>query len=220
MGGRVVAERYEEMKKGQAERLFPMLEAVLGEVGAVWEELDAIGVGTGPGNFTGIRIAVSAARGLSLSLDVPAVGVSGFEALLGAHLLAETGPFLVSLPSSRRGADVMVQRISNGVLVGAPVEGAIWCETEGEPVNPGKLDRLHTVIGHEANALNFGLQNDEAPADPRDFKDSAVTSIAVRIAEVAALRFTEGKPIARPSPLYIRPPDAAPPSDPPPVILS
>ncbi|MEO1027236.1 MAG: tRNA (adenosine(37)-N6)-threonylcarbamoyltransferase complex dimerization subunit type 1 TsaB, partial [Pseudomonadota bacterium] len=103
MGGRIVAERYEEMKKGQAERLFPMLEAVLGEVGAVWEELDAIGVGTGPGNFTGIRIAVSAARGLSLSLDVPAVGVSGFEALLGAHLLAETGPFLVSLPSSRRG---------------------------------------------------------------------------------------------------------------------
>ncbi len=62
MGGRTVASRHEEMKRGQAERLFPMLEEVLREGGVVWGELDAIGVGVGPGNFTGIRIAVSAAR--------------------------------------------------------------------------------------------------------------------------------------------------------------
>ena len=69
------------MAKGQAERLFPLLEEVLTEAGKTWSDLNAIGVGTGPGNFTGIRISVSAARGLALSLGIPAIGVSGFEAL-------------------------------------------------------------------------------------------------------------------------------------------
>ncbi|KIC38041.1 tRNA (adenosine(37)-N6)-threonylcarbamoyltransferase complex dimerization subunit type 1 TsaB [Leisingera sp. ANG-M7] len=79
-GDAVLASRLEEMSRGQAERLMPLLEEVLAEGGATWADLDAIGVGIGPGNFTGIRIAVSAARGLALGLEVPAVGVDGFEA--------------------------------------------------------------------------------------------------------------------------------------------
>ncbi len=79
-GDAVLASRLEEMSRGQAERLMPLLEEVLAEGGATWADLDAIGVGIGPGNFTGIRIAVSAARGLALGLEIPAVGVDGFEA--------------------------------------------------------------------------------------------------------------------------------------------
>ncbi|MBY6067606.1 tRNA (adenosine(37)-N6)-threonylcarbamoyltransferase complex dimerization subunit type 1 TsaB [Leisingera aquaemixtae] len=79
-GDAVLASRLEEMSRGQAERLVPLLEEVLAEGGAAWAGLDAIGVGIGPGNFTGIRIAVSAARGLALGLEVPVVGVDGFEA--------------------------------------------------------------------------------------------------------------------------------------------
>ena len=79
-GGKVLSSRLEEMTRGQAERLMILLEEVLVEGGAAWQDLDAIGVGVGPGNFTGIRIAVSAARGLALGLEVPAVGVDGFEA--------------------------------------------------------------------------------------------------------------------------------------------
>ncbi|MFW8595668.1 tRNA (adenosine(37)-N6)-threonylcarbamoyltransferase complex dimerization subunit type 1 TsaB [Cribrihabitans neustonicus] len=79
-GNDVLAARLEEMTRGQAERLMSLLEEVLAEGGASWQDLDAIGVGIGPGNFTGIRIAVSAARGLALGLEIPAVGVDGFEA--------------------------------------------------------------------------------------------------------------------------------------------
>lgn len=79
-GDRVLASRREEMSKGQAERLFPMLEDILSEAGHGWRDLDVIGVGTGPGNFTGIRVAVAAARGLALSLGIPAIGVSAPEA--------------------------------------------------------------------------------------------------------------------------------------------
>lgn len=58
---------------------------VMAQAHVALDELDAIGVGTGPGNFTGIRIAVSAARGLALGLGIPAIGVNSFDALaLGA----------------------------------------------------------------------------------------------------------------------------------------
>ncbi|MBO9474097.1 tRNA (adenosine(37)-N6)-threonylcarbamoyltransferase complex dimerization subunit type 1 TsaB [Shimia sp. R10_1] len=78
---RIIGFKVEEMKRGQAERLMPMLEEVLKEARKSWQDLDAVGVGVGPGNFTGIRISVSAARGLALGLGIPAVGVNSFDAI-------------------------------------------------------------------------------------------------------------------------------------------
>lgn len=79
-GGALLAHRHEEMARGQAEALMPLLEDVLARAGLHWRDLDTIGVGVGPGNFTGIRIAVAAARGLALSLGIPAIGVGACEA--------------------------------------------------------------------------------------------------------------------------------------------
>ncbi len=94
-GDLVLAARVEEMRKGQAERLMPLLEEVLAEAGVAWSDLEAIGVGTGPGNFTGTRIAVAAARGLALALGVPAEGVTTAEAL------ADGRDVVVCLPAPR-----------------------------------------------------------------------------------------------------------------------
>ncbi|MFV0292207.1 MAG: tRNA (adenosine(37)-N6)-threonylcarbamoyltransferase complex dimerization subunit type 1 TsaB [Paracoccus sp. (in: a-proteobacteria)] len=80
-GDRLIASRHEDMERGQAERLFPLLDEILSEATIGWQDLTLIGVGIGPGNFTGIRIAVAAARGLSLSLGIPAIGVGATEAL-------------------------------------------------------------------------------------------------------------------------------------------
>ena len=93
-GDQLLAERFEERARGQAERLIPMLEEILAEAGHRWSDLEALGVGVGPGNFTGIRIAVSAARGLALGLGVPAVGVSGFDA-------RKTADQLTAIPAPR-----------------------------------------------------------------------------------------------------------------------
>ena len=75
-----IVQRVDEMARGQAEHLMPMLEEMLSHSDLTWRDLDAIGVGIGPGNFTGIRISVSAARGLALGLGKPAIGVSTLEA--------------------------------------------------------------------------------------------------------------------------------------------
>ena len=54
LGERVPALHDEPMERGQAERLLPMLEALLATAGVGWGDLDGIAVCTGPGNFTGI----------------------------------------------------------------------------------------------------------------------------------------------------------------------
>ncbi len=79
-GGEIRVAEIEPMARGQAERLMPLLQEVLARAGCTWGDLDALAVGVGPGNFTGIRIAVAAARGLALGLGKPAIGVSTLEA--------------------------------------------------------------------------------------------------------------------------------------------
>lgn len=96
-GATVLASAQEPMAKGQAERLLALVEEMLHDLGLRMEQLDAIGVGIGPGNFTGIRIAVSAARGLALALDIPAVGVNAFDALR----YGTNGPCLCTVDARR-----------------------------------------------------------------------------------------------------------------------
>ncbi len=134
LSGERVITRVEAMAKGQAERLVPMLDEVLAEAGVTWADLAAIAVGTGPGNFTGIRIAVALARGLALGLGVPAVGVTGFEAV--AQALDLQPPFVVAIAAPRGQAYLMQSglmqsgeaRIVDSVPLGAHLLGDVAVE--------------------------------------------------------------------------------------------
>jgi tRNA threonylcarbamoyladenosine biosynthesis protein TsaB len=106
--GRIVADAFEAMEKGQAERLMPLLEQVLIAADAKWADLTQIAVGIGPGNFTGVRIAVAAARGLALGLGIPAIGVTRLEAL--AYGL----PRPVTVVEDARRGEVYVQTFDGG----------------------------------------------------------------------------------------------------------
>jgi tRNA threonylcarbamoyl adenosine modification protein YeaZ len=182
-GGRVL-NRLEPMEKGQAERLMPLLEDLLQAAGLGWSDLTRLAVGTGPGNFTGVRISVAAARGLALGLGIPALGITRLEAL------AFGLPRPITVVEDARRGEVYVQ--------------AFGAETSEALLLDGS-DLAHVL---ETSHLTGSAAGPAAlpPAMP----------LAEAMARLAAAR---DLPQPRPAPFYLRGADAAPPSDPPPVIL-
>ena len=77
-GNTILAEKSEEAPKKHAERLMYLIEDALKSAKHDLSHVSSIGVGIGPGNFTGVRVSVATARGLSLALSVPAFGVTTF----------------------------------------------------------------------------------------------------------------------------------------------
>ena len=70
-----------DIAKGHAEVIFPAIAALLERNGIEYPALGRIATTTGPGSFTGLRIGISAARGLGLALDVPVLGIPSLLAL-------------------------------------------------------------------------------------------------------------------------------------------
>jgi tRNA threonylcarbamoyl adenosine modification protein YeaZ/ribosomal-protein-alanine acetyltransferase len=77
----ILAQRFERMERGQAERIAPMVRDVMAEAGVAPSSLDRIGVTLGPGTFTGIRIGLACAKGFGLALNKPVVGVDTLRAI-------------------------------------------------------------------------------------------------------------------------------------------
>lgn len=212
------------MARGQAERLVPLLEALLAQAGLGWSDLAVIGVGTGPGNFTGVRVAVACARGLALGLGVPAVGVDGFTAL--GH--GQAPPLLVSLPGPR--GQVWLRAFSAGPeMARGPADGpsaGIRCaatfDAAGHSPAPGgdawcgAPDDLPSALIGSGLAVTGAEGRNLAALTGGPLRERAMPQ-AVAIARIALLRRTQ--PVARPAPVYLRAADAAPPADPPPVLL-
>jgi len=81
LDGDLIAERHEEIGRGHAERLMPMVADLLGH-----HIPTQILVGVGPGSFTGLRVAIAAAHGMAIGWSVP---LCGFDSLA---LVAATAP--------------------------------------------------------------------------------------------------------------------------------
>ena len=193
-GPAVTSALYEDMVKGQAERLMPMIEEVMADAKMDYSALTRIGVGVGPGNFTGIRIAVSAARGLATALGIPAIGVNLFDALaFGSDL-----PILASLRAPRDQFYIREQH-ADGT---SPIAQLALADI------PAPQHSNCICIGADSAqiAAHLGLTNAPAAFAP-----------ASAIARIAAMSPDPGD--QRPSLLYLRPADAAPPRDPAPMIL-
>jgi tRNA threonylcarbamoyladenosine biosynthesis protein TsaB len=90
-------------RPGHATRLLPMADALLGEAGLRWRDVERIAVGVGPGTFTGLRVGVATARGLAQSLGVELVAVSSLRALAFEAARRVSDAYALAVIDARRG---------------------------------------------------------------------------------------------------------------------
>src|SRR3979409_1427738 len=76
----IVAQESQPMKRGHAEALMPLIARVMKASTVAFASLDRIAVTTGPGSFTGLRVGLSAARGIALAANKPVVGLTTLTA--------------------------------------------------------------------------------------------------------------------------------------------
>jgi tRNA threonylcarbamoyladenosine biosynthesis protein TsaB len=99
----VVVSLEHEEPNAHAERLLPLVERALSEAGWRKSSLDRLGVGVGPGSFTGLRVGIALGEGLSVGLDRPLIGVGSLLAMAhGALRERPLGPCCALLDARRQ----------------------------------------------------------------------------------------------------------------------
>ena len=198
----VIAHRYEEMSRGQAETLIPMVADAMSAAGLEFDALDAIAVTMGPGAFTGVRIGLSTAQSLALAADKPLVGVTTLEAVFAAQGQAST-PFLVALDTKR--TDIYAQLFdSDGEALTEPLA------LEEDKISMAVSMHGIGVVGDAADRAARAL-NKAGIAAKRHW--GPMLPDASWVARIAAGRFSAGD-LVPVEPIYLRAPDVGPPPKP------
>lgn len=101
INGNIKAIREENSQKfSHAEKLHVFIAEVLGESGLQKEDLEAIAISKGPGSYTGLRIGVSAAKGLCFALDIPLISIPTLQVLV--QIVTDEDCFIIPLLDARR----------------------------------------------------------------------------------------------------------------------
>ncbi|MEQ1954113.1 tRNA (adenosine(37)-N6)-threonylcarbamoyltransferase complex dimerization subunit type 1 TsaB [Mesorhizobium sp. CN2-181] len=197
--GRELSRSVLDLGKGHAEHLIAVIDAALAEAGKGYADLDATAVSIGPGSFTGIRVAVSAARGFALALKIPAIGVDTLEAIAAeARGLVGARKIMSALGNVTTDADALVQV-------------AVYDEFGQELYAPSIMragEAANLASGHGAVLAGSAAEAVAAfSAAPLTVAAKAATA---DIAVYARLAAAKGPSATKPSPLYLREPDAKP----------
>ena len=199
--GRLIAQESQPMKRGHAEALMPLIARVIKASGVTFVSLDRIAVTTGPGSFTGLRVGLSAARGIGLAANRPVVGLTTLTAY-AAPIVAQNAAQPVISAIDARHDHVYFQVVSGdgSSLVRprvAPVEEVLDAARFGAP----------HLVGNAAQILADRWPTDAAPPFKVDSQP------APDITWVAWLGAAVSPDAAPARPYYLRAPDAKPSQD-------
>jgi len=196
--GQLIAQESLPMKRGHAEALMPLIAQVMQTARLSFAELDRIAVTTGPGSFTGLRVGISAARGLALAADKPAVGLTTLSAYAAVVVSQSRGAPIISAIDARHDHVYFQIVAGDGTPLVHPNVASV-----GEAIAAAQFGAPH-LVGNAAQIL-AGRWPQDAPSpiavDPQAAPD---------IAWVAWLGAAADPQHATPRPFYLRAPDAKP----------
>ena len=197
----LIALESQDMKRGHAEALMPLIARVMKQAGLPFGRLDRIAVTKGPGSFTGLRVGLSAARGIALAAGKPVVGLTTLTAYAAPVVSGNSAHPVISAIDARHdhvyfqvvsgdGSALMAPRV-------APIEEALGASRFGAP----------HLVGNAARILADRWPADAPPPVEVDARP------APDIAWVAWLGAAVTPDTAPARPYYLRAPDAKPPKD-------
>jgi tRNA threonylcarbamoyl adenosine modification protein YeaZ len=193
-----VASQTLPMVRGHAEALLPLIQRVMQQADMTFSALDRIAVTTGPGSFTGLRVGISAARGIALATGKPAVGLTTLSAY-AAPFIAKDDQTAVTAAIDARHDHVYLQVFAPGgrTLV-APRIVAVSDAARAASRSPMR------IVGTGAHMLAAAWPADQpSPVLVEDQR-------APDIVWVGRLGVAMDPAAGAPKPLYLRAPDAQP----------
>lgn len=193
-----LVERFEVVGQRHSERILPMVDAVLAEAGLILTDVDFFAFGSGPGSFTGLRIACGIAQGLAYGTDKPVVAVGNLRAL-AARALGEraAGRVLVAIDARMHEAYCAIYRNDA-------------CVTELRAPSLERPDSLAQLASSEQVGLVAGNALTEFASDwPESAPWQALPAVRASAADVARLARIDAErglavPPAQAMPVYVR----------------
>jgi tRNA threonylcarbamoyladenosine biosynthesis protein TsaB len=194
----VVASETLPMVRGHAEAIMPLIARVMDQAGIEFASLDRIAVTTGPGSFTGLRVGISAARGIALAAGKPAVGLSTLAGFAAPHIAQDDSSAVVAAIDARHEHVYLQVFGPGGKTVVAPRIAPLREAMRAATASPAR------IVGSGAELIVALWPNGEPPPVLIEQLDAPDIGWIARLGAAAA----EGQ--APPKPLYLRAPDAQP----------
>jgi tRNA threonylcarbamoyladenosine biosynthesis protein TsaB len=196
--GGIVASESVPMVRGHAEALMPLIARVMSEARLEFLELDRVAVTVGPGSFTGLRVGVSAARGIAVAAGKPAVGLTTLAAYAAPYIAADDiTPLVVAIDA--RNNQVYMQLFGNGG------------RTLVQPKIASVRDAAHAAVTGPArlvgSAAALVIEAWPASQPQPTVVDASRAPVIDWVAQLGAVAAQE---LSLPKPLYLRAPDAQP----------
>lgn len=199
----IVAQESQAMKRGHAEALMPLIARVMKTSGIAFTALDRIAVTTGPGSFTGLRVGLSAARGIALAAGKPVVGVTTLTAFAAPVISESDKPHPVVAAIDARHDHVYFQMVDG--------DGSALIKPQIAPIADALTAARYGAAHLVGNAAQILADRWPADAVPPVRVDQQPAPDIAWVAWLGAAVTPESSP-ARP--YYLRAPDAKPPKDP------
>ncbi len=203
--GKVLAAGFQDTGLTHSRTLMPIVEGLLRNANMTVADMDAIAVSAGPGSFTGVRIGVSAAKGLAWAVDKPCVPVSTLAAL-ARNVAFWDGLVVCAMDARRQQVYNALFEARDGALTRLTEDRAIALEDLAEELQSDP--RPKTVLG-DGGRMTYdfltaaGISCRLAPAHL--VKENAV-SVALEAEDIArAGGLVTAQELA---PVYLRPPQA------------
>jgi len=191
----------ERMARGHAEALMPMAASVMEKAGLNFTALDLIAATLGPGSFTGVRIAIAAARGFAL---VTGTKLWGTDSLTVMARVAFTGGAI------KRGKSLAVAVDARASMLYFGLYDADGRKLEG-PLLTSADEAVALLPDDHAVAVGSGAAHlAEAASQRRRRVNAMLPDLQPSAAALAELAFEANETLPTLRPLYLRPPDAKP----------